>query len=158
VHDQGRPPDWLDEPACAVLQDLQGSQPIAELTVVATRIADMNGLSLGIAESSTDEHPLPQLHDDLDPDQDTPHGGGNWVPRSLSGPELIVWVADILQDSLAETAQGWVQARPPCPHHPHPARPAVRGGKAWWICERRDERLYRIGQGEAPTQRKGRRT
>lgn len=52
MQDQGRPPDWLDEPARAVLQDLQGAQSIVDLTVVATRIADLNGLSLGILESS----------------------------------------------------------------------------------------------------------
>lgn len=154
VQDQGRPPDWLDEPARAVLQDLQGAQSIVDLTVVATRIADLNGLSLGILESSGYEPPLPQLVDDLDPDQDTQYGGGNWVPRSLAGPGLLVLVADILQEDLAETAQGWAQARPPCPHHPHPARPVARDGEAWWICERLDERLYRIGHGEVPTRRR----
>jgi hypothetical protein len=123
VNDQGRPPDWLDGPACAVLQDLQGGLPIVDLTVVATRIADLNGLSLGILESSRYKHAMPQLVDDLDPDHDTQYGGGNWVPRSLAGPELLVLFADILQEDLAETSQGWGQARPPCPHHPHPARP-----------------------------------
>jgi len=151
VHDQGSPPEWLDEPACAVLEDLQGALPIVGLTVVATRIRGINGLSLGILESSRHEDALPHLVDDLDPDQETQSGGGNWVPRSLAGPELLVLVADILQEDLAETSQGWGQARPPCPHHPHPARPVVRDGEAWWICERLDERLYRIGQGEVPT-------
>ena len=51
MQDQGRPPDWLDERARAVLQDLQGAQPIVDHTVVATRIADLNGLSLGILTS-----------------------------------------------------------------------------------------------------------
>jgi hypothetical protein len=151
VNERGRPPDWLDEPACAVLQDLQGALPIVDLTVVATRNADLNGLSLGILESSGPEHALPQLVDDLDPDQDAQYGGGNWVPRSLAGPELLVLVADILQEGLAETSQGWGQARPPCPRHPHAANPVVHDGEAWWICERLDERLYRIGQGEVPT-------
>jgi hypothetical protein len=150
VHHQGRPPGWLDEPACAVLRDLKGARPIVGLTAIATRIADMNGLSLGILESSSSERLLPQLVDDLDPTQDTQYGGGNWVPRSLAGPELLVLVADILQEDLAETREGWGQARPPCPHHPHAARPVVRDGEAWWICERLDERLYRIGQGEVP--------
>jgi hypothetical protein len=151
VNGKGRPPDWLDEPASAVLQDLQGALPIVGVTVVATRNADLNGLSLGIQESSRHEEALPQLVDDLDPDQDTQYGGGNWVPRSLAGAELLVLVADILQEGLAETSQGWGQARPPCPHHPHSARPVVRDGEAWWVCERLDELLYRIGQSEVPT-------
>ena len=157
VTDQGRPPRWLDEPAGSVLQDLQGARPIGGLTIVATRsVADLNGLSLGIFESSGSEPALPQLVDellvdDLDPDQDTPPGGGNWVPRSLAGPALLVRVAEILQEDLAETQEGWGQARPPWPHHPHPARPVLRDGEAWWICELLDERLYRIGQGAVPT-------
>ena len=30
------------------------------------------------------------------------------------------------------------------------ARPVVRDGEAWWICKRRNERLYRIGRGDVP--------
>jgi len=36
-------------------------------------------------------------------------------------------------------------------NHPHPARPVVLNGEAWWICERDQQALYRIGQGEMPT-------
>ena len=150
----GKPPDWLDGPATAVVRDLQGARPIAGIAVVATRMDDVNGLSLGIAEALTLQEPLsqlPQLDDDLNPDEPTKYGGGNWVPRSLTGPELLVLVADILQDELTGTYDGWGQARPPCPHHPHRARPVLRDGEAWWVCPRDDEPLYRIGQGEAPT-------
>ena len=150
VHDSGTPPDWLHGPATAVLRDLQGAQPIAGIAVVAARIDDLNGLILGIAEAPMLRDPLPQLDDDLDPDEHTEYGGGNWVPRSLTGPELLVLVADILQEDLAETSAAWGHARPPCPHHPHPARPVVRDGEAWWICARDDDLLYRIGQGEVP--------
>jgi hypothetical protein len=149
VYDLGKPPDWLDGPATAVLCDLQGAQPIAGIGVFAARIDDLNGLTLGIFDDMLNE-PLPQLGDDLDPDEHTEYGGGNWVPRSLTGPELLVQVADILQEALAETSAGWGQARPLCPHHPHPARPIVRDDEAWWVCERDDELLYRIGQGEVP--------
>lgn len=57
------------------------------------------------------------VSDDLDPAAPTSYGGGNWVPRSLIGPELVVLVADILQEALAETAVAWGQARgePPGP-------------------------------------------
>jgi hypothetical protein len=78
-------------------------------------------------------------------------GRAIFVPRGLAGPELLVWVAQILQEDLAETEVAWAQARPPCPHHPHPARAVVRDGEAWWICERNNEPLYRIGRGEIPT-------
>lgn len=110
----------------------------------------MNGLSLGIADASASREPLPQLDDDLDPDELTEHGGGNWVPRSMTGPELLVLVADILQNELAETYDGWAQVRPACRRHPHPARPVVRDGDAWWICPRDDRSLYHIGQGAVP--------
>jgi hypothetical protein len=150
MHGSGKPPDWLGGPAMAVLRDLQGAQPIAGIAVVATRIEDVNGLALGIAKAPALMNSLPQLGDDLDPDEATKYGGGNWVPRSLTGPQLLVLVADILQDALAGTSEGWGQARPPCPHHPHPAYPVVRDEEAWWICPQEDERLYRIGQGEVP--------
>ncbi|MDA0183975.1 hypothetical protein OJ997_26950 [Solirubrobacter phytolaccae] len=148
MHDSGRPPDWLDAPAAAVLRDLQGAQPIAELAVVAYRAVDLNGLHLAIAELS---EPLPPLEDDLDPETPTEYGGGNWVPRTMTGPRLLVLTADILQEDLAETDAAWAQSRPPCPWHPHPARAAVRDGEAWWVCERDDVPLYRIGRGEVPT-------
>ena len=72
------------------------------------------------------------------------------MSRNASGPVLMAWVAEILQDDLAETNVAWGQARPPCPYHPHPARPLVRDGEAWWICKRIDEPLFRIGRGEVP--------
>jgi hypothetical protein len=153
VNDVGKPPAWLHEPATVVLRDLQGADPIPDIAVYAVRIDNLNGLTLGIAEPPMRTRSLPQLDDDLDPAEDTEYGGGNWVPRSLTGPQLLVLVADILQEDLAETSAGWGQSRPPCPYHPHPARPVVRDGEAWWVCEREDELLYRIGQGEVPTHR-----
>jgi hypothetical protein len=145
------PPDWLMRPASAVLDDLQVGQPIPGVQVVSTPIAELNGLTLDLLEPSQAEGELRQLPDDLDPDEPTSYGGGNWVPRSLTGADLLVLVAEILQDDLAETAVAWGQARPPCPEHPHPAQPAIRDGEAWWLCGRDDRALYRIGRGEAPT-------
>ena len=149
MHDSGTPPDWLEGPATAVLRDLQGARPISGIAVVAGRIDDLNGLTLGIAGAAMWKEPLPQLDDDLDPDEPVPRYGGNWVPRSLTGAELLVQVADILQVELTGTYDGWGEARPPCPDHSHPARPMVRDGEAWWVCPRDDEPLYRIGQGES---------
>jgi len=76
------------------------------------------------------------------------HGGGRFVSRSLEPIELLEEIADILQDELAETAGGWGQSRPPCPYHPHPARPGGYAGEAWWWCPLLQERLYRLGVGE----------
>jgi hypothetical protein len=141
-------------PAAGVLTDLQGAQPIEELQIMARSVEGLNGLTLGILEPSRASGELAQLPDDLDPDEPTEYGGGNWVPRSLTGPTLLVLIADILQEDLAETDVAWGQARPPCPYHPHPARPVVLESEAWWICERYHEALYRIGQGEVPARLK----
>ena len=114
------PPPWLMEPASAVLDDLQAAEPIAGLQIVARSLAELNGLTLGVIEASAVTGELVPLSDDLDPNQPTDYGGGNWVPRSLTGPDLLVLIADILQEDLAETAVAWGHARPPCPNHPHP--------------------------------------
>ena len=145
------PPPWLMEPALAVLDDLQAAEPIAGLQVVASPLADLNGLTLGVVEPSAVTGELVQLDDDLDPDEPTEYGGGNWVPRSLAGPDLLVLVADILQEDLAETGVAWGHARPPCPNHPHLALPVIHDSQAWWICRRDMTPLYRIGRGEVPS-------
>lgn len=56
---------------------------------------------------------------------------------TVGGPELIVEVADRVQDDIIEdlqprSATNW----PPCPAHPrtHPMRPAVVKGQAMWTC------------------------
>jgi hypothetical protein len=145
------PPGWLMQPACAVLDDLLAAEPIAGLQIVANPLADLNGLTLGVIEASAVRGELVELPDDLDPDEPAGYPGGNWVPRSLSQPDVLVVIADILQEDLAETGVAWGQARPPCPHHPHPARPAVHDGQAWWMCPRDTIPLYRVGRGEVPS-------
>jgi len=94
----------------------------------ARRVEDLDGVVLGLLEGR--------------------HGGGRFVSRSLEPIELLEEIADILQDELAETAGGWGQSRPPCPYHPHPARPGGYAGEAWWWCPLLQERLYRLGVGE----------
>jgi hypothetical protein len=150
MHGRGKPPDWLDEPATAVLRDLLSAPPSLDVAVFAAAIPDLNGLTLGIVEGSA-ARDLSPLDDDLDPDEPTEYGGGNWVPRSLTGPELLVLVADILQEAVAGTSAGWGQSRPPCLHYPHPARPGVVDGDAWWVCKQNGQQLYRIGQDDVPT-------
>jgi hypothetical protein len=151
MHEQGLPPAWLMIPASAVLADLVGSQTIRELQIIATVMTeDVNGLSLGLAESAQGFDGLPQLDDDLDPELPTEFGGGNWVPRSMTGAALLVHIAELLQEDLAETSLAWGDARPPCPHHPHPARAVIRDDEAWWVCSQNQEPLYRVGLGEVP--------
>lgn len=149
----GQPPGWLEEPVGAVMTDLQGALPIPGLVAAVALVDGVNGVSLVVIEPSRSTGSLPRLPeaDELEPEPAGVPGGGNFVPRGLSGPGLVARVAEILQEDLAETDVAWGQARPPCPHHPHPARPVVRNGEAWWICERVGEPLYRIGQGDVPT-------
>jgi hypothetical protein len=145
------PPPWLMEPASAVLDDLMAAGPIAGLQIVANPLPDLNGLTLGVIEESAVSGELVELPDDLDPDEPTGYPGGNWVPRSLTEPDVLVVIADILQADLAESSVAWGQARPPCPNHPHPARPGIDEGQAWWVCPRDTVQLYRIGRREVPS-------
>ncbi len=149
----GQPPRWLEEPVTAVMADLQGALPIPGIVAAVALVDGLNGVSLGVIEPSQFAGPLPRLPgaDELKPEPPAAPGGGNFVPRGLVGPGLVARVAEILQEDLAETEVAWGQARPPCPYHPHPARPVVRDGEAWWICERLNKPLYRIAQGEVPT-------
>jgi len=124
-------PEWLAAPASAVFADIQGDDPIPGLRLLATEVDHPDALLLGVFE----------------PDG-TGGGGGGTVGPATDPLQMMLTIAEILQDECAETSAGWGEARPPCPYHPHPARPAARGGEAWWVCERRDERLYRIGAGE----------
>lgn len=121
-------PDWLVEPSAAVMADLQGCAPVEGISLAVTEVEGDDGVVLGLFEAGG--------------------GGGRFVGRHLGTAALLACIAEILQDELAETAVAWGQARPPCPHHPHPARPVVREDEAWWVCEPREEALFRIGAGE----------
>lgn len=109
----GVPPVWLGEPAAAVLRDLDAGVPVRGVSVIATLIGFENGLCLGLVDDDQLTRPLAQLVDDLDPgadaclepEDDPGSGGGNFIPRPLTGPRLLVRVADILQEDLAETKQ-----------------------------------------------------
>jgi hypothetical protein len=149
----GQAPSWLEAPVRAVMADLHGALPIAGLVAAVALVDGLNGVSLFVIDGAMSMGPLPRLAEaeDLNLEPTGIPGGGNFVPRGLAGPELVAWVAEILQEDLAETEVAWGQARPPCPYHPHPALPAGRDGEAWWVCERLDEPLYPIGQGKVPT-------
>jgi hypothetical protein len=75
----------------------------------------------------------------------------NGLTLGLAEPSRTSGDLSQLPDDLAETAVAWGQARPPCPRHPHPARPVIRDAEAWWICESDNALLYRVGNAEVPT-------
>jgi hypothetical protein len=55
-----------------------------------------------------------------------------WVLPATERAELRVDLAGWLQDVIAD--EGISEAAPPCPGHPHPMRPEVHKGQAWWVC------------------------
>ena len=85
----------------------------------------VNGLHLGLVEPSRIREPLQQLPDELDPAHPTDYGGGNWVPRSMRNPELLVLVAELLQEDLAEDRRR-VGSRPTPVSSPSPPRSRCR--------------------------------
>ena len=103
----GRPPSWLEETVDAVMEDLQGASPIGGLVAAVTLVDGANGVSLGVLEPGRSAVPLLLLPEaealQPDPGPAGSPGGGNFVSRSASGPALTAWVAEILQDDLAET-------------------------------------------------------
>lgn len=70
---------------------------------------------------------------------------GFGVSRTGFTADLLVSLADGIQENLSETQAHWGEALPPCPRHPHPLRPIVADGTAWWSCPRDGSRIARIG-------------
>lgn len=60
--------------------------------------------------------------------------------------DLLVAIADGVQEHLPETEDYWAQALPVCPGHAHPARAGVTDTIAWWTCPRNGHRISRIGK------------
>jgi hypothetical protein len=109
-----------------VFRDLQGRAPA-------------KGLRLEIRPSDGDELVEIGLWED--------GGGGTWItiPSGLPHPQEVVLTAEKLQDALAETRSAWGEARPPCPYHPHAAKPTLVEDVPWWICTLRQDPLFVIG-------------
>ncbi|HTT87540.1 MAG TPA: hypothetical protein VMF60_09250 [Acidimicrobiales bacterium] len=62
---------------------------------------------------------------------------GIWAPKDEGPQELIVRVADIIQEGVIEGPEHWGAAFPPCPAHPnHPMGAAIIDGVASWVCPR----------------------
>jgi AbrB family looped-hinge helix DNA binding protein len=159
-----RPPGWLEATVNGVLADLHGDRPVAGVRVVVyPEWGDgviVSLVELSERDFSSDPLEFPEDSDTQPPADSSEQAeirrwtGGSIVWKSLPPPQLAVAVAEILQEALAETAAGWGQARPPCPYHPHPARPKIKDDEPWWVCSTNDQSLWRIGQGDIPGSRR----
>jgi hypothetical protein len=62
---------------------------------------------------------------------------GIWHADDLSWPDLVVAVADVIQEGVIEGAAHWGVAFPMCPVHPnHPMDAQVVADTASWVCPR----------------------
>jgi hypothetical protein len=108
-------PEWLRDPAQALLDAFERPSRI--------------GLSLTCRPQPKSETALVV----------TAHleAGGGWgfgVNTQWSLPDLLVAIAEGIQEHLPEERETWGQPRPACPGHAHEAVARVIDGGAWWIC------------------------
>ena len=121
-------PEWLRAAVDAVLGDLQHPHPLS--------------LRVGYDLSADG---WPTLWVSEEDDRFSCVGCG--LNDGVRGPELMVHIADYLQEQFFPESRGaWGEARPECPGHPHPALPELSDGQAWWVCPRDGHRLGLIGQ------------
>jgi hypothetical protein len=76
-----------------------------------------------------------------------PDGTGFGFGVTTNGPttDLLLSLADGLQENFSELSGAWGQARPACPGHAHPAQPREYQGEAWWVCPRDGRPITSIG-------------
>jgi hypothetical protein len=79
----------------------------------------------------------------VQPNDDSSYGFG--IDLAANETDLLIAIADGVSEHISETPEGWGQARPPCPGHPHPAEPTEYEGAAWWRCPRDGTPIARIG-------------
>ncbi len=78
-------------------------------------------------------------------------GIGIWFPEDSAWPEVVVSVADVIQEAIIEGAAHWGVAFPMCPVHPnHPMDAAVVAGVASWVCPRGEGTPIPIGALHPP--------
>jgi hypothetical protein len=106
-------PDWLRPQVETVLGDLQQPTPI--------------NLQLGYDSDDELEHFGVVQFRETD-------GTGFGVGVVTNAPEgdLLIALAEGLQENFSETRGAWGQARPACAGHTHPAAPNELDGVAWW--------------------------
>ena len=60
---------------------------------------------------------------------------GIWHPEDQAWPNLVVSVADVIQEGIIEGAEHWGIAFPMCAAHPnHPMEAQVVSDLATWVC------------------------
>ena len=119
----GPVPGWLSDVADAALADLQRPTPID----LGLGYESGSGI-LWVSEAGERGR----------------SGFGPW--RKAPDAELLVALADWLQEQVSETRGAWREARPECPGHPHPAQAALIEGKAWWVCPVDGRQIAAIGR------------
>jgi hypothetical protein len=73
-------------------------------------------------------------------------GIGIWFPDDSAWPDIVVAVADVIQEAIIEGAEHWGIAFPQCPAHPnHPMNAEVVAGVASWMCPRGEGAPMTIG-------------
>lgn len=75
---------------------------------------------------------------------------GFGVDREASDAEIMVQIAEGLQDNLPELHATWGLALPECPRHAHPMYPREIKDEAWWICPRDGRRIKLMGNSNYP--------
>jgi hypothetical protein len=108
-------PAWLVPAVEAVLGDMQ--QPTSVPLTVGYRLLDEPD-NFGIVSFT-------------EPDG---HMFGFGVSTDAPTTELLLALADGLQQNFPELSAAWGQARPACPGDTHPMEPRQHRGQAWWVC------------------------
>lgn len=121
-------PTWQRKVINAVVTDVQESGPI----------------SLRFACVLEDDRQSMTLFAWVDGEQGA---SGTGLNPHRSHVERLVDFAGWLQEQVIwESVAAWGEARPLCPGHPHPAKPDVVGGDAWWVCPQNRRQIALIGQ------------
>jgi hypothetical protein len=74
-------------------------------------------------------------------------GIGIWFAEDSTWPDVVVSVADVIQEGILEGAEHWGVAFPRCREHPnHPMNAEVISGVASWVCPRGEGTPIQIGE------------
>lgn len=67
---------------------------------------------------------------------------GSYLSAAMADAEVVVHLADDLQDAVVEQARG--RPPPPCPGHPHPSSARLVAGVPTWTCPKEGEPIRPI--------------
>ena len=77
-------------------------------------------------------------------------GIGIWFADASAWPDVVVHVADVIQEAIIEGAEHWGVAFPMCPAHPnHPMNAEVVAGVASWVCPKGEGAPIPIGTAQS---------